>query len=526
MSVSIKELIVILGIAAVIFRLAKPLALKFTAPVDFTRRRNVWFALTIAAFLAPNFWLFAFAAILLMSWAGRKDTNPLSLYLLLLQVIPSVSVDIPVVGINALFPLDNYRLLSFCVLIPTAWRLWRSPDSTRIRGLQAMDILLLGYGALEVALFIPPDLPGHIVLHDSATNMLRRGFLFFVDCYVLYFVVSRSCQHRREMLDSMAAFCLACAVMAAIAVFESLKHWLVYADFYADWSTKPVIGYYIFRGNILRAQASASHALALGYLLAVGFGFWLYLKSYIFTPWKRRAVIALLWSGLLAAYSRGPWIGGAVIYFAFAAVSPRGFPNLFKAIGVAAILAGAVAITPLGNRIINVLPFMGGSVDNDSVDYRERLAKESWEIIKEHPYFGDQMAVFKMEDLRQGQGIIDRVNSYLEIALDKGIVGLFLFVSFIGLALLKAYRAVRGNAQRDPHLAMLGASLIACILGTLLMIENVSFMFGYQKMFYILAGLSAAYAHLSVSSKEPATVPSMIPNKPTATMSRANWKPR
>jgi hypothetical protein len=503
MSPSFKEMIVILAIAAVIFKFAKPTLLLFGTEGDLTRRRNVWFALTMAAFMSPNFWIYALVAIPLMAWAGRRDSNPVALYLLLLHVIPSVPVDIPVVGINELFYLDNYRLLAFCVLLPTAWRLRRSNDPAGIRRLEAMDIMLLAYGVLETVLFIPPDLPGHVLLHDSATNMVRRAFLFLLDAYLLYYVMSRFCVSRRAVAEAMAAFCLACGIMAALAVFETAKHWLLYADFAVGWNSDPNLGFYLLRGNSLRAQASAGHALALGYLLATGLGFWLYLKSGVPTKWVRIAVVLLLWLGLIGAYSRGPWIGAVAIYFTFAALSPRGSRRLFQAAGIVILLSGAISATPAGTRIMQMLPFFGGSVDSGTLDYRERLAARSWELIKEHPFLGDHLAVFKMENLRQGQGIIDLVNTYAAVALNKGLVGLSLFLLFILIALVKTYRAARIAAPSDPNLSLLGVSLVACVVGTLLMIENASFFLGYEKLFYVLAGLCAAYAHLKPSAERP-----------------------
>jgi O-antigen ligase len=517
MSLSLKEMIVVLGIAAVIFTLAKPIALRFSTKADFSRRRNVWYALTAAAFLSPNFWLFALLAIPLMTWAGRKDTNPVAFYLLLFQVIPSIPIEIPVFGINKLFELDNYRLLSFCVLVPAAWRLRRSKTPERIHGLQAMDLLLLAYGVLQTALFIPPDLPGHVLLHDSFTNVLRRAFLFLIDVYVLYFVVSRSCSSRRAIIEAQAAFCLACGVMAAVGVFEELKHWLLYADFAKSWIDDPRLGFYLFRGDNLRAQASAGHALALGYMLAVAFGFWLYLRSHVQTARSRIGVALLLWLGLLAAYSRGPWFGAAAIYFAFVTLSPRAFPRLFRAVGIVVILVAVISVTPLARRITNVLPFMGGSVDVGTIDYRDRVIEQSWQIIQQHPFFGDQEALFKMEDLRQGEGIIDVVNTYAGIALNKGFVGLGIFVCFILIAVAKAYRPTRRVAKSDPDLALLGVSLVACILGTLLMLENCSFILAYEKMFYVLAGLAAAYAYLH-------EVP--VAHAQTGVQSQHAWAPR
>jgi hypothetical protein len=301
---SLKELIVVLAIAAAVFGLAKPNALRFSSERDFLRRRNVWLALTATAFLSANFWLFALVAIPLFAWAGRKDTNPVAFYLLLLHVIPPINVDIPVAGINALFPLDNYRLLSFCVLIPAAWRLRHSKDAARIRGLTPMDVLLFGFCALQIALFIPPDLPNHVLLHDSSTNALRRAVLAFVDVYVLYFVVSRSCSSRRAIVEALAAFCLSCVLMAPVAIFETLRHWLLYVDIAARWTEDPSLRFYLFRGGALRAQVSAGHALALGYLLASAIGFWLYLQSHVKPARWGIAVMLLLWLGLLVTYSR------------------------------------------------------------------------------------------------------------------------------------------------------------------------------------------------------------------------------
>src|SRR5271166_2209895 len=116
MIANIKALIVVLTLAATIFVLAKPIALRFMSMEDFSRRRLVWFVLTTVSFVSPNFWLYALVAVPMLIWANRKDSNPIALYLVLLHVVPPVGAIIPVLGNNGLFPLDNYRLLAFCVL--------------------------------------------------------------------------------------------------------------------------------------------------------------------------------------------------------------------------------------------------------------------------------------------------------------------------------------------------------------------------------------------------------------------------
>jgi hypothetical protein len=500
MITSVKALIVVLAIAAVIFRLGKPIALLFSTESDFSRRRNVWFLLTVVGFLSPNFWLFALVAAPVIAWAGRKDTNPVALYLILLHVIPPVPVDIPVIAVKQLFTLDNYRLLSFFVLIPTAWRLRKLKNSARIRGLTAMDISLLAFGLLQLLHYVPPDLPDHTILPDSPTNVLRRGFLFFVDVYILYYVVSRSCNSRRALVDTLSAFCLASAVMASVAVFETFRGWLLYVSISERWGTLAVYGsqygVYFYRAGFLRAQASAGFALPLGYLLAIAFGFWLYLKAHVKSAAWRIAVGGVFWVGLLASQARGSLIGAVIIYFAFAILGPRAVPRALKA-GVFALLSvGAVSLTSFGERILDSIPFFGKSTDTVSVDYRQRLAERSWELIQMNPLLGDPLATTRMEDLRQGQGIIDLVNTYAGIALFYGAIGLVLFVAIILIGLSKAFRVSREAARRDPDYSLLGASLAACLVGTLFVIASTSLIYGHAILFYTLAGLAAAYAYI------------------------------
>jgi len=474
--------------------------------------------LTVTAFLSPSFWLFALIAVPLLLWGGKKDANPLAFYLFLLHVIPPIDVPIPIVGINALFDLDMYRLLSFCVLIPAARRIWQSRgQADAASGFLAMDLLLIAYGALHIVLYVPPDLPGHVVLPDSLTNMLRRTFLGFIDVYVLYYVVSRGCSSRVAIVEALAAFCLACALVAPIAVFESLRGWLLYGDLGTRWTGYAGMGFYLMRGTTLRALASSGHALALGYMLAIAFAFWLYLRSHVTSAFTRAAVVLLYWSGLLATYSRGQWVGAIAIYLAVIAFGQRAFSRLLKAVALMTIVGGAVLVSPLGAPVLKVIPFMGGTVDSGSVLYRQQLAERTWELIKEHPVLGDQFPYPQLEDLRQGQGIIDFVNTYATVALFYGLVGLFLFIAFILVALNQARALARRVAETDPDLALLGVTLVAAIFGTLVMIAECSFILAYEKLFYVLAGLAAAYARLG---RIPRSAAMAAPAAPAALGSR------
>ena len=496
MSSSIKALIVVLFISAVIFRFAKPVALSFSNEADFARRRKVWYALTIVGFLSPSFWLFALAAAALLMWAGRKDTNPVALYVLLLHVVPPIGVNIPVVGINRLFSLDMYRLLSLFVLVPVAWKLRKSTQDATISRLRSMDVLLILYGAVQTLFYISPDTADAASLHDSFTNEIRRGLLFFLDAYLVYYVIGRTCASRRAVVEVLAYFCLAGSIMAALAIFENVRHWLLFEAVGLQWGGD-LTPQFMERNGVVRAAVSAGHSLALGYLFAIALGFWLYLQGHVASVWLRRGVTMLFAGGLLAAYSRGPWVGAILICFAYVALGLRALPRLFKAAFTAALLALVLIASPLGNRITQVIPFMGGTVDDYNIDYRHRLASRSWDIIRENPWWGDSDAYSKLHDLRQGVGVIDFVNSYAEVAVFYGLTGLFFFVGFMLVGFGKTVRAARALRGIDPDLAGLGAAVAACILGTFLMIYTSSFVLAYEKVYYVLAGLAAAYVRVA-----------------------------
>ena len=80
---------------------------------------------------------------------------------------------------------------------------------------------------------------------------------------------------------------------------------------------------------------------------------------------------------------------------------------------------------------MNSIPYFGESTERASVDYRQQLAERSWELIQSHPFLGDPLVKTKMEDLRQGEGIIDFVNTYAEVTLFYGSIGLVVFLAAI-----------------------------------------------------------------------------------------------
>src|SRR5688572_24900809 len=114
MLTNLKALIVVLGIAIPILWFGKALLCRAgLSEHDYDRRRALFVAVTLLAFLSPDFWIFVGGCALLLFTIGRRDSNPLALYCFLLFAAPAFDKAIPGFGIvNVLFDINYYRLLT------------------------------------------------------------------------------------------------------------------------------------------------------------------------------------------------------------------------------------------------------------------------------------------------------------------------------------------------------------------------------------------------------------------------------
>jgi O-antigen ligase len=207
--------------------------------------------------------------------------------------------------------------------------------------------------------------------------------------------------------------------------------------------------------------------------------------------------MALLAAGLIATLARGPWVGAAVLLVVFIATGRNAMPRLMGLAAAAVLAFSLIAMLPGGERVINMLPFIG-STEKGSIDYRANLLNTSMIVIERNPWFGsvNYLETPEMESLRQGQGIIDIVNTYIQVALQTGFVGLGLFVSFFVLILLGIYRAMRSIRDRNSEERLLGRALVATLLAILVIIFTVSSIAIIPVVYWSVAGLGAAYVEM------------------------------
>lgn len=484
----LRSLLVILVLSTAFFAISGPPTSAIIGRDSFRTRRNLWFGLTLAAFLAPNFWVYTFIAILLLLYARRREANPSALFFCILFACPDGLVQIPGMGlINFFFALSHARILAFIVLLPAFFTLGRRTDVLSF-GRTGPDKLLLAYILLIVFLYLR---------QASVTDTFRQGLYQFLDVFLPYFVISRSLKDLQSFTSSLLSLVLAIMLLALFGVFETARHWLLYASMIEDLGLQSAMTHYIARDGILRAIAASGNPLALGYLMAVGIGLYLFVQRSFQRKLVRRLGMLLLTAGLIAPVSRGPWVGTAMLLVVFIATGRNPIKRIAFLVLSGILLLPMIAMLPGGEKVINLLPLIG-TTENSTIDYRQDLLTNSIIVIQRNPWFGsvNYLETPEMQAMLTGGNIIDVVNSYIAITLQNGFVGLGLFVGFFALVLIGIYRAMRSLPDKDSEEYLLGRALLATLVAILVIIFTVSSITVIPIVYWSVAGLGVAYAQM------------------------------
>jgi hypothetical protein len=452
---------------------------------DYRRRAALWVAMLLTAYLSHDFWLFSVVVSVLLIALAKYEKQPLSLFVFLLFVVPTFPMELPgFLGMRQVFTFTYPRLLSLLILLP-AWWVLRQQAGTRRFGNMPTDWFLLAYVLLQLILQLQVD---------TATNTARFGVYAVLDVLLPYYVASRCLRDEHSSRDVLGCFVFAIALTAPVAVFESLKHWLLYQSLpphmgLEGWG----MGGYLMRGESLRAVGPAGHSLVLGYMMAVAVALYPFVAGKLSNLAKGLLLMILL-LGLFAPVSRGPWVGAAAALVVLVVCSPLRWRRAAQLVGFGVPAFGLFLLTPAANQVIDLLPFVG-TVDSFNVEYRSRLLEASWTVVQLYPFFGsfDYLSAPEMVAMMQGEGIVDLVNIYVSIALGSGLVGLTLFVCVFGSSgvavLLKLFKSSLPAEQRA-----LGHVLLATLVGVMVVIGTLSNILTVPVIYWLVVGLSVSYA--------------------------------
>jgi O-antigen ligase len=329
-----------------------------------------------------------------------------------------------------------------------------------------------------------------------------RLFFKLLNSVLLFFGVLQVVRTERELMRTSQTLMVGTAAAGAIAV---LLYALPQETTIAALSSLSVVGYPtgpdvlrpIAETTILRATGTAIDPNVLGGTLMIGVGL---VAAQALAPAPRlprlllvaMAVVMLIALGL--TYSRSAWVGAAAALAFLATVRERRLLLLVPvaALAIAALPPGQAALERLSSGFAARDPAAAMRLD----EYRNALA-----IIHRYPWFGVGFGLAPTLDLTVGVSSL-----FLTIGEQMGLIGLGLFLTILGIAIARAFRA---RLDRDTPLWGLTAGLQAAMLAALTagFFDHYFFNMRFPHMaalFWMLLALLVAATRLAKEPSPPA----------------------
>lgn len=265
----------------------------------------------------------------------------------------------------------------------------------------------------------------------ALTGYLRNIVTYTIDYGFPVYIMTRCVGKLVDWRMILAALtCLGC-ILAVLGLYEASAGWPLFSPLYAHYGF-PVETVTKFRGGILRSYGTLEDPTALGAALVFCFCAALASRRAFTSNLAYVAIVTLIAVGTLAPQSRGGMIGIAVA-FVVSSFYRRGIGSVSQ-LGLAGLLlggiyAGTTVFGSFGAQVATSLEDGKGSGD-----YRTELLRRGMEEFWKSPIIGDSYnnVVARMQDMVQGEGMVDFVNSYLYFALFAGAIGLVIFcLSFL-----------------------------------------------------------------------------------------------
>lgn len=482
----LRALVVVLVIALSYFYCAKGTLTQLLPEETFKRWRNLWFFCALTLFLSHSIWLALLLTGVALLLKRGSEAHVMGLYFALLFVSPPAPAVIPGLGIiDHLWVVDHYRLLALTLLLPAAIALFQRNTTARI-GSSNIDYVVLAYVALLSALAFRDA---------SVTGGLRSILSLVVDIALPYYVASRSVRDMEGFTHAITGFVMGAMVLALIMVFEVFWFWRLYPGVLDALGVgSNIFGLYLFRSGLLRPTASVANSIVAGYVMVVALGLFFYLNALLADRTSRWLGGAVLVAGIVASLSRGPWVGAILLAMTFIATGPRALQKLSLLAVAGSVTLLVLASFPKGEILVNLLPVIG-EAEQGNVEYRADLLVAALPVIERTLLFGssDFLSAPELQIMRQGEGIIDVVNTYVGVALYSGLLGLILFSAIFLSALSQVKLTMRLVSRHDPQSGLLGRALFATLVSIAFMIYTVSSIFAIPTVYWAVLGTAVSY---------------------------------
>lgn len=456
---------------------------------------RAWFVIvlaTLVVFLGHSTMLYAIgiAAVAFFAQAhlGGGIRGKLAAFMLMIMILPPLTWQLGGIGdINYVLGLTGPRILALVLLSGPALKLITDRRIKREGWVAPLDLAVLAYQVLKIGLMVP---------HSTPTGLLRMLVESTLDILLPYYVASRAIRTQSDLRFLLSHLALGLTFTAGVGFAEYFAHRNFYSELQWLYGYKWSLTMTLMRGDHLRVQAATPQPIVLAFEMIFAIGLWTYLRGQDWQRWPVRGVYALLIGCLYFTFSRGPLICAVIFGLAFLGLRKmkvRAFVSLFLVLLAIAVVMKVVGADQIA---ISALGAIFGSSDADlsSINYRNELLDTALALLRQSPWLGVPDYASQMQALRQGEGIIDLVNSYIAIALDAGVIGLTIYVVPYVLAFRRMVR-VPGLALREAGDANAGwftATFLAMTIALLLTIFTTSTFFTMPFLLVMLLALPIA----------------------------------
>ena len=439
---------------------------------DFDLAFRVVLLFTVVDFLSIKPVLFlaisAGAMLISQSWLGGDVKAKLATFWMAAILFPPLQSALPGLGgIAHVLTLDHFRVASIILLVPAALTIASSKDKRKGPS-RTLDVLVLSYPVFRMLLLVPSV---------SLTSTMRSVIELMFDVALPYYVMTRGLRDLEELRFVLHRLLVACMFAATIAFMEAGLRKNIYADLQWVYGYTWSLTHTLMRGGMNRVQAMTSEPIVYATQILFTMGLWVAMAG----TSVRKGVV---WLGVIAlagamffTWSRGPWLGAVLFVlslFALARVKPWVFGSLL----VVAVVAGVFAkLAGLDESVMAALKGLFGSSQEDagSIQYRSQLLDTALALIKQSPWLGVPNYAAYMQDLKQGEGIIDIVNTYVSVALNTGVVGLVMFLSPFAYTVQRILKDLaKPESAADLDRVRFLRAFLALIVGSLLTIFTTS----------------------------------------------------
>jgi O-Antigen ligase len=461
----------------------------------------IFTGLTCFLFLNNIFVVSCILIIIVVAALGRNPMLP-GIYIFLLFTTPFISKPVQAGGVY-LMDFNFAHCLSFGMLL--AMIVGRG-SAKRAAGLVDLCAFLL------ILLFFLANIRG-----GSATNAIRELMNSLLSYGLPYYVLSRSVRSQDDLRPIFLGTACAMAVLSAIAIFEVWRSWPIYRGIWGHYGLELTSGASVkLRGGMMRAAGPYPEPLSFSFVMTMALIGLIVMYRNFATNSYYALLILFCFAGIMMPQGRTAWLG-LVVALLVLDLFRRNYQALSIKAGLLAI-SGLVLLlaASFSHRLATLLGLTAEG--QGTVDYRERLLARGIEEFWKNPVFGDAIGnvLGRMEDLIQGEGIVDLVNGYLHVALISGGVGLAIFMltlfGFAGL-LVQSQRKARheGIVLSDNALAWAMASLFAIMV----MLTTMSIVGRPFLMLIVVFAIGASamrltrYQHRLTATNDAAVVPAL-----------------